>query len=277
MVNCSTCNHENPDGAVTCEACFAPLPTLQRCPQCGAPVLSDANFCGQCGYNLQTRPPIMPALELAHHGPAATPLGPTTVPEEAAAHRHSAASMAQFWTPPAIAPDRTPKPEPADPHSAIPALKASEIANNLVVAMPPAPEFAAAAASEPAGDSAAVLAATGRVTQLQRAIARFVHISTNAVITLPEHLNPIHIGKPNNLVPPDVDLSGLPNAEVVSRIHADIRIEGDAYYLEDVGSANGTYVNGLPLVPGNRYRLRPGDRLAFGKHDLVSFWFQLGR
>ncbi|TAD75236.1 MAG: FHA domain-containing protein [Oscillatoriales cyanobacterium] len=276
MVNCSTCNHANPDGAVTCEACFAPLPTLQRCPQCGAPVMSDANFCGQCGYNLQTRPPIVPALELAHHaatpGPTssiAAPDGarlPTTSPAaSSSAASSSAASMAQLWHPaPSIAPDPAPIPglDVQQP------LEASELTTNLVVA--------GSSKADLASDASSVLAATGPVTQLQRAIARFVHISTNAVITLPEHLNPIHIGKPNDLVPPDLDLSGLPNAEVVSRIHADIRIEGDAYYLEDVGSANGTYVNGLPLVPGNRHRLRPGDRLAFGKHDLVSFWFQLG-
>lgn len=263
MVNCSTCNHENPDGAVTCEACFAPLPTLQRCPQCGAPVMSDANFCGQCGYNLQTRPPIVPAIELPRHAPA--PTGAIAVPDVASPPATSAASMAQLWNPaPSIAPDPLPKTTSDHPQAS---PETSELTTNLMVASPP-PDLAS--------DASAVLAATGPVTQLQRAIARFVHISTNAVITLPEHLNPIHIGKPNDLVPPDVDLSGLPNAEVVSRIHADIRIEGDAYYLEDVGSANGTYVNGLPLVPGNRHRLRPGDRLAFGKHDLVSFWFQLG-
>ncbi len=266
MVNCSTCNHENPDGAVTCEACFAPLPTLQRCPQCGAPVMSDANFCGQCGYNLQTRPPIVPALELAHHATPPGSAGPIAVPDGASPPATSAASMAQLWNPaPSIAPDAGSNIASDNPQQP---LEPSELTTNLLVAGGPRAELA--------NDVPPVLAATGPVTQLQRAIARFVHISTNAVITLPEHLNPIHIGKPNDLVPPDVDLSGLPNAEVVSRIHADIRIEGDAYYLEDVGSANGTYVNGLPLVPGNRHRLRPGDRLAFGKHDLVSFWFQLG-
>ena len=85
----------------------------------------------------------------------------------------------------------------------------------------------------------------------------------------------IHIGKPNDRVPPDIDVSGFPDSEVVSRSHADIRIEGDAYYLEDTGSSNGTYVNNTPLTKGNRHKLRPGDRISLGKGDLVSFLFQI--
>jgi pSer/pThr/pTyr-binding forkhead associated (FHA) protein len=85
----------------------------------------------------------------------------------------------------------------------------------------------------------------------------------------------IHIGKPNDRIPPDIDVSGFSNSEIVSRIHADIRLEGDAHYIEDVGSSNGTYINNLPLLPGNRHRLRPGDRISLGKGDLVTFLFKL--
>jgi len=52
-------------------------------------------------------------------------------------------------------------------------------------------------------------------------------------------------------------------------------VEGDACYLEDVGSSNGTYVNNTPLPKGNRHRLRPGDRISLGKGDLVTFLFQI--
>ena len=57
----------------------------------------------------------------------------------------------------------------------------------------------------------------------------------------------VHLGKPNGQIPPDIDVAGFPDSEVVSRVHADIRIEGDAYYVEDTGSSNGTYVNHTPL------------------------------
>lgn len=116
---------------------------------------------------------------------------------------------------------------------------------------------------------------TSPQTQLQQFAARLLNLQTNAVVEIPPGLSVIHLGKPNDRIPPDVDLSGFPNSEIVSRIHADIRIEGDAYYIEDVGSSNGTYINNSPLALGNRHRLRPGDRISLGKGDKVSFLFQM--
>ena len=112
-------------------------------------------------------------------------------------------------------------------------------------------------------------------TQLQQHTARLLHVQTNLAIELPQNIALVHLGKPNDRVPPDIDVSGFPHSEIVSRIHADIRIEGDAYYIEDVGSSNGTYINNMPLPMGNRHRLRTGDRIALGKGDKVTFLFQL--
>jgi pSer/pThr/pTyr-binding forkhead associated (FHA) protein len=111
-------------------------------------------------------------------------------------------------------------------------------------------------------------------TQLQTSSAKLFHVQTEQLLELAPNLTVIHIGKPNDRIPPDIDLAGYPNSEIVSRIHADIRVEGDAYYIEDVGSSNGTYINNAPLAVGSRHRLRPGDRIAFGKGDKVSFLFQ---
>ncbi|MEM8614910.1 MAG: FHA domain-containing protein, partial [Cyanobacteria bacterium P01_H01_bin.105] len=112
-------------------------------------------------------------------------------------------------------------------------------------------------------------------TQLQTLTSRLLHVQTDTLMELPIGLGLIHIGKPNDRIPPDIDVSGFPDSEIVSRVHANIRIEGDVYYIEDVGSSNGTYINNLPLAAGNRHRLRPGDRIALGKGDKVSFIFQL--
>ena len=49
--------------------------------------------------------------------------------------------------------------------------------------------------------------------------------------------------------------------ESVSRYHAQIRREDDAFLLADLGSTNGTRVNGQPV--GER-RLSPGDRIHVG-------------
>ncbi|MEB3229500.1 MAG: zinc ribbon domain-containing protein, partial [Leptolyngbyaceae bacterium] len=57
MIVCPNCNHQNPDGAIQCEACYTPLPAMLACPACGASVQSDASFCGQCGANLAAQVP----------------------------------------------------------------------------------------------------------------------------------------------------------------------------------------------------------------------------
>lgn len=53
----------------------------------------------------------------------------------------------------------------------------------------------------------------------------------------------------------------------VSRRHARIFPDGGAYMLEDLGSANGTYLNGERVV--GRARLQFGDRIQIGRTVLV--------
>ncbi|MBP2671676.1 MAG: signal peptide protein [candidate division NC10 bacterium] len=52
----------------------------------------------------------------------------------------------------------------------------------------------------------------------------------------------------------------------VSRRHAVIRVKGDKVVLEDLGSANGTFVRGQRI---EEYELRDGDEIAIVKHRLV--------
>jgi len=51
----------------------------------------------------------------------------------------------------------------------------------------------------------------------------------------------------------------------VSRRHAEVRREGDEWVVIDLGSTNGTEVNGQRV---NRHRLTPGDRLVLGETTL---------
>lgn len=48
----------------------------------------------------------------------------------------------------------------------------------------------------------------------------------------------------------------------VSRRHAAIRREGPAWILEDLGSTNGTRVNGERVA--RRVAIKPGDEIGFG-------------
>ncbi len=112
-------------------------------------------------------------------------------------------------------------------------------------------------------------------TQIQIPSGTLLHVQTDLIIELSSDLPVIHLGKPNDTIPPDIDVSGFPDSQIVSRIHADIRQEAGNFYLEDTGSANGTYVNHIPLQKGSRHLLRNGDRIALGKEDKVSFIFKV--
>ena len=50
--------------------------------------------------------------------------------------------------------------------------------------------------------------------------------------------------------------------QCVSRRHAQIWREGDRWYLRELGSRNGTRVNGTRVI--ERVELRPGDRVSLG-------------
>jgi pSer/pThr/pTyr-binding forkhead associated (FHA) protein/ribosomal protein L40E len=255
MIVCPNCNHSNPDGAVQCEACYTPLPATTSCPNCGATVQADAAFCGQCGYNLQ---------HVTNPGAVAPTVAPD-IPESESPDPHT--NSQPIVTGSGVnyeAPEHSSLPPTA---MSLPDPIQEEPSHNIA----PPPDV-----QQPTPDPLPQVASPNvSRTQLQQVTARLRHVQTDRLVELPQNLSVIHMGKPNDRIPPDIDVSGFPNSEIVSRIHADIRAEGDAYYIEDVGSSNGTYINNSPLLPGNRHRLRPGDRISLGKGDLVTFVFQL--
>jgi pSer/pThr/pTyr-binding forkhead associated (FHA) protein len=57
-------------------------------------------------------------------------------------------------------------------------------------------------------------------------------------------------------------------AQAVSRNHARITQEGNLFFLEDLGSAYGTQINGKPLPKGEKRLLRNGDIIAIAHFDI---------
>lgn len=112
-------------------------------------------------------------------------------------------------------------------------------------------------------------------TILQAPIAQLFHLETNKIIELPEYFSVIKIGKASKDKVLDIDLSSFPHSEFVSRNHAQIRFDGKDYFIQDMGSANGTYINKYPMLPGIWYKIGPKVRIGFGKRDIVSFVFQI--
>lgn len=113
-------------------------------------------------------------------------------------------------------------------------------------------------------------------TSLQPTASRpqLYHVQTKIVFKFPDHASVIHIGKPNDTIPPDIDVSSLPSSDVVSRVHAKIRAQGNNYFIEDAGSSNGTFLNNTRLEPRIRYQLNMEDRIDLGQPGHVTFLFQ---
>ena len=59
----------------------------------------------------------------------------------------------------------------------------------------------------------------------------------------------------------------IPDA-FASRLHAEVRHEGDGYWLHDLGSANGTKFNGVP-VKENAFPMHSGGEIQIGETKLI--------
>ena len=76
---------------------------------------------------------------------------------------------------------------------------------------------------------------------------------------------------PNLQSHPEVDLSDEDIDAKVSRLHARIIKKDEGFYIEDLGSRNGTFLNReFKLVKGIQYGLKNGDELIIG-HIFFTF------
>jgi pSer/pThr/pTyr-binding forkhead associated (FHA) protein len=100
------------------------------------------------------------------------------------------------------------------------------------------------------------------------------HQQTKTSFDLPADYSNILIGKPHNNIIPEIDVSNLPDEDIVSRNHAKIHIDKNIYFIEDLGSSNGTVLNKTKLEPGKRYSLKLGDKINLGQDKKVTFIFQ---
>jgi pSer/pThr/pTyr-binding forkhead associated (FHA) protein len=74
------------------------------------------------------------------------------------------------------------------------------------------------------------------------------------------------VGRAGGDTPVSLDLTPFGALDLgVSRIHAALHTEDDNVFVEDMGSSNGTRINGMPMPSSRRYKLRNGDEIEFGQ------------
>ena len=77
------------------------------------------------------------------------------------------------------------------------------------------------------------------------------------IMTVSPFFKSFLIGKKKDAV------DGLLKARGISRIHARVTKEEKEYYLADLNSTNGTFLNGGRLGVNEKARIRPGDSVGF--------------
>lgn len=84
---------------------------------------------------------------------------------------------------------------------------------------------------------------------------------------------PMRIGRrdPRQNHYPELDLAEHDRG-IASRNHAVITRDGDYYTLTDLGSTNGTLINGTPVPHHQPQRLRQGDRIKVGEVEMEFRW-----
>ena len=75
------------------------------------------------------------------------------------------------------------------------------------------------------------------------------------------------IGRENPAL--QIDLEGYPDGQYISHRHAQVVKMDDKFYVEDLGSANHTWVNEIKLAQGQQEPLKDGDTIKLGKIELT--------
>jgi pSer/pThr/pTyr-binding forkhead associated (FHA) protein len=66
-----------------------------------------------------------------------------------------------------------------------------------------------------------------------------------------------------------IDFEGYPDGQYISHRHAQIVKMNETYYIEDLGSSNGTWVNNIRLAQGQSEPLEADDKIRMGKIELT--------
>ena len=109
---------------------------------------------------------------------------------------------------------------------------------------------------------------------LRPAVLRVVE-PVRAAWEMPVARSPMMLGRASEAEDyrPDFDMTFYDEGDYVSRRHARITKGRRGYFITDLGSSNGTTVNGEPLVPHRARLLRNGDRIQVGL-VVIQFWLR---
>lgn len=163
------------------------------------------------------------------------------------------------------------EPEPAENVPAAPTSSA-EAASNAAEA--PKPDVKPAPIKLDTTESKAIRSAGSSRFESNMTLRIEIEGGANPIILKPKTHDMI-LGRrdPTTGATPEVDLTPYAGYRMgVSRKHSSLRLEDNQLNLWDLGSSNGTFINGTRLNPHRPYPVRDGDEIRLGQMVLRMFF-----
>jgi len=256
-------------------------PFMIRCNNCGTDNLDGSEYCDECGTKLDLSPSfrVSGSTNPPAYMPPSSSRQPVRNGDSGAAGQQPRQSRNDQVQQFSQAGDRVPAPPSFTTSTSVP-KPARPVSDQR---QPPAgsgsPQSGAPAEPQRPGQTL-VLASRGRTDALrpddQQNQQSEVKMSCKLVIErggrigkeFPVTATETNIGRwdADSGIFPDVDLDQDDPEAKVSRRHARIMNQNGQFFIEDLGSTNGTFVNrGRRLLPGHRQPLQSGDEIIVGK------------
>ena len=271
---------------------FAPAPTpvpmapppalapgMVACPSCQHGNAAGAAFCEECGSKLGAAPaPVAPPPAPAP-APVAPPPAPAPAPAPVAPPPAPAPAPAPVAPPPApapapapVAPPPAPAPAPAAatvncPNCGYPNASGSSFCEDCGASMSAAPA-SPVVSDAPTAPAAAPVAPPVAETAPAGLSPRLVMPKGLELPITKEHTL-LGRNSPADNIYPEVDLTEEDPESYVSRRHGQITRQGSKFIYEDIGSSNGSYINGSRLQPHIQTELHDGDSLRLGRTEMT--------
>jgi pSer/pThr/pTyr-binding forkhead associated (FHA) protein len=104
----------------------------------------------------------------------------------------------------------------------------------------------------------------------EKGLALFLPHRSEPIVVTDKNIITMGRNDPVTGINPTLDLTEFHGAELgVSRFHAEISITDGRYYLKDMGSTNGTYINGKKIPPYKLTQIRSSDQIRLGHLSIV--------